>query len=269
LRGPRVILFSYTRDVERVCAAAMRSCYSNLPAFHLFRSRLPEGIETEKALTEERVKELLQKALRAGHESVLEHGLFTFDLQGISRACTHQLVRHRIASFSQQSQRHVRINTDSDWYVIPPSLKDESRQRFEERMKTVASWYLEESKSGRKIEDARFYLPNAAKTNIVVSMNPRELLHVFKVRCAAEAQWEIRAVAWAMLACSKLIAPSIFSQIQRSSMDTFFAERERRLERILSEMRPRFDKADLHETLEIPLTDLDLGFSVQAFVYKS
>jgi len=268
LRDPKIILFSYTRDIERVCAAAMRSCYSNVPAFHLFKAKHPEG-EAEKPITQERAKELIQKALRAGHESVLEHGLLTFDLQGVSRAFTHQLVRHRIASFSQQSQRHVRIDTDSDWYVIPPSVKDESKRRFEERMKAVASWYLEESKSGTRIEDARFYLPNAARTNIVVSMNPRELLHVFKLRCGAEAQWEIRAVAWAMLACSKVIAPNIFSEIQHPPTDTYFAEREDRLEKILSEVRPYFESADVHETIEIPLAGLDLGLDVQALVYKS
>jgi len=268
LRGPRIILFSYTRDIERVCAAAMRSCYSNLPAFHLFKAKHPEG-EAEKLLTQERAKELIQRALRAGHESVLEHGLLTFDLQGVSRAFTHQLVRHRIASFSQQSQRHVKIDAGSDWYVIPPSVKDESKRRFEERMRAVASWYLEESESGTRIEDARFYLPNAARTNIVVSMNPRELLHVFKLRCGAEAQWEIRAVAWAMLACSKVIAPNIFSEIQHPQTDTYFAEREDRLEKILSEVRSHFESAHLYETIEIPLAALDLGLDVQALVYKS
>lgn len=266
--GARVILFSYTRDIERVCAAAMRSCYSNVPAFDLYKGKFPEGNMAEKQLTQERAKELIQRALRAGHESVLEHGLFTFDLQGVSRAFTHQLVRHRIASFSQQSQRHVRIDTDDHWYVIPPSFDDDSRKRFQERMKDLASWYVEESKSGRKIEDARFYLPNAAKTNIVVSMNPRELLHVFKLRCAAEAQWEIRTVAWAMLACSKLIAPSIFSEISYTLADTSFKEGERRLERIVSEVRPLFEKAEAHETLEIPLAGLDLGLDVRALVYK-
>jgi len=268
LIGTRVILFSYTQDIERVCAAAMRSCYSNLPAFDLYKSVFPEHNTAEKPLNHERSKELIQKALRAGHESVLEHGLFTFDLQGVSRAFTHQLVRHRIASFSQQSQRHVKIDTDSHWYVIPPSFSDDSRKRFQKRMKNVASWYMEESKSGRKIEDARFYLPNAAKTNIVVSMNPRELLHVFKLRCGAEAQWEIRTVAWAMLACSKLVAPSIFNEISYTSADTSLKERERRLERILSEVRSSFEKAEPHETLEIALGGLDLSLDVRAFVYK-
>lgn len=268
MNSPKVVLFSYTRDIERVCAAAMRSCYSNVSAFDLYKNSLPRTSKNERQLTQERAEELIQKALVGGHESVLEHGLLTFDLQGVSRAFTHQLVRHRIASFSQQSQRHVRIDTDSDWYVIPPSLKDESRQRFEERMKAMASWYLEESRSGRKIEDARFYLPNAAKTNIVVSMNPRELLHVFKLRCGAEAQWEIRAVAWAMLACSKLIAPSIFSRIRLSSTDEYFAEREGALERILSEVRSRFKSADPQETMEIPLAGLNLGIDVRAFVNK-
>lgn len=219
-------------------------------------------------MTEERVQELIQRARRLGHLSVLEHGLFTFDLENISRACTHQLVRHRIASFSQQSQRHVRIDEETDWYAIPPSLDVDSQREFEERMRTVASWYSEDSKRGRKIEDARFYLPNATKTNIVVSMNPRELLHVYELRCGAEAQWEIRAVAWAMLACSKLVAPNIFSKIAHKASNAHLEEKEEELERILSKLRPHFEKAIPGKNTEIPLAPLNLGLDVQAFVYK-
>lgn len=263
-----MILFSYTADVERVCAAAMRSCYSSFPAFDLCRKHGEEKEEGEAPLDEQRIRELIHRALKMGHESVLEHGLLTFDLQGISRACTHQLVRHRIASFSQQSQRHVRINPETDWYVAPPSLNDDSHRRFEDRMRTVASWYLEESKQGRRIEDARFYLPNAARTNIVVSMNPRELLHVFRVRCAAEAQWEIRAVAWAMLACSKLIAPNIFHRISHDPTDSYIEEREVKLGRVLEELRPAFNETELGETLRIPLKDLNLQLEIRALVCK-
>lgn len=262
-----MILFSYTEDVERVCAAAMRSCYSSVPAFDLYRKQEAKG-EAEAPLDKQRVGELIHTALKMGHESVLEHGLFTFDLQGISRACTHQLVRHRIASFSQQSQRHVRIKPETDWYVVPPALDDDSRRRFEDRMRTVASWYLEDSKHGRRIEDARFYLPNAARTNMVVSMNPRELLHVFRLRCAAEAQWEIRAVAWAMLACSKLIAPNIFHRISDAASDSHIEEREVKLERALEELRTRFSETELGETFEIPLKDLNLQPEIRALVCK-
>jgi thymidylate synthase (FAD) len=263
-----VILFSYTADVERVCTAAMRSCYSSFPAFDLYRKHEEGKAEGEAPLDEQRIRELIHRALKMGHESVLEHGSFTFDLQGISRASTHQLVRHRIASFSQQSQRHVRINPETDWYVAPPTLDDDSRRRFEDRMRIVASWYLEDSKHGRKIEDARFYLPNAARTNIVVSMNPRELLHVFRLRCTAEAQWEIRAVAWAMLACSKLIAPNIFHRVSDSTTDSYIEEREMKLERVLEELRPRFREIELGEILEIPLKDLNLQSEIQALVCK-
>jgi len=267
LRRPTVVLFSYTGDVERVCAAAMRSCYSNFPAFHVYTIR-DRGDLSEAPLTDERVQELIQRARRLGHLSVLEHGLFTFDLENISRACTHQLVRHRIASFSQQSQRHVRIDEETDWYAIPPSLDIDSQRKFEEHMRTVASWYSEDSKRGRKIEDARFYLPNATKTNIVVSMNPRELLHVYELRCGAEAQWEIRAVAWAMLACSKLVAPSIFSKIAHKASNAYLEEKEEELGRILSKLRAHFEKAIPGKNMEIPLATLNLGLDVQAFVYK-
>jgi thymidylate synthase (FAD) len=268
LRKPAVILFSWTSDLERVCAAAMRSCYSSLPAFHLYTNRGKEKAQREPPLTEDRIRELIQRALKLGHESVLEHGLFTFDVQNISRASTHQLVRHRIASFSQQSQRHVKINAETDWYVIPPTLDAESQRRFEERMKIAASWYTEDSKMGRKIEDARFYLPNATKTNIVVSMNPRELLHIFVLRCGREAQWEIRAVSWAMLACSKLIAPNIFRKIPRPSPDSYVEEKESKLEEILSKLRSRFERTKPGENLEIPLAALNLESDIRALVYK-
>jgi len=246
----------------------MRSCYSSFAAFDLYRKHEERGTGGEAPLDEHRIRELIHRALKMGHESVLEHGLFTFDLQNISRACTHQLVRHRIASFSQQSQRHVRINPETDWYVAPPTLDDGSRRRFEDRMRTVASWYLEDSKHGRKIEDARFYLPNAARTNIVVSMNPRELLHVFRLRCSKDAQWEIRSVAWAMLACSKLIAPNIFSKVSDSGNDKYMEEREAKLETILGELQASFERTSHRETLEIPLQALNLPSNVQAFVCK-
>jgi thymidylate synthase (FAD) len=268
LRNPTVILFSWTNDVERICAAAMRSCYSSYPAFHLYTNLGEEKAQREPPLAEDRTRELIERALKLGHESVLEHGLFTFDLQNISRACTHQLVRHRIASFSQQSQRHVKINAETDWYVTPPTLDADSRRRFEERMKIVASWYSEDPKKGKRIEDARFYLPNATKTNILVSMNPRELLHIFALRCGREAQWEIRAVSWAMLACSKLIAPNIFCRILRPSTDSYVEEKESKLEEILSELRLGFERINQGENLEIPLRTLNLESDVRVLVYK-
>jgi thymidylate synthase ThyX len=135
-------------------------------------------------------------------------------------------------------------------------------------MKTVASWYSEDSKMGRRKEDARFYLPNAAKTNIMVSMNPRELLHIFALRCGREAQWEIRAVSWAMLACSKLIAPNIFGRILRPQTDSYVEEKELRLREILSELRQRFESTNTGESLEIPLTALNLESDIRALVYK-
>ena len=181
---------------------------------------------------------------------------------------THQLVRHRIASFSQQSQRHVRVDSSTDWYMTPPALDADSRRKFEERMKTVASWYAEDTKKGRRIEDARFYLPNATRTNITVSMNPRELLHVFRLRCSAAAQWEIRAVAWAMLACSRIVAPNIFETISHGKTDKYVEERETRLKRILSELQSRFEGAQLGETVQIPLADLDLGTNIEALISK-
>jgi thymidylate synthase (FAD) len=99
-------------------------------------------------------------------------------------------------------------------------------------------------------------------------MNPRELLHVYELRCGAEAQWEIRAVAWAMLACSKLVAPSIFSKIAHKASNAYLEEKEEELGRILSKLRPHFEKAIPGKNMEIPLATLNLGLDVQAFVYK-
>lgn len=133
-----------------------------------------------------------------GHMSVFEHASITVRISGISRACSHQLVRHRVASFSQQSQRYCKINVNkSDWYVIPPEIESdkERRQLYQENMYGAALDYLFAIDDGIKPEDARYLLPEATKTEIVVSMNVRELFHFFDTRLNKSAQWEIRRVA--------------------------------------------------------------------------
>ncbi len=199
----KVELLGYTPNPEELCA---------LSAATSFREK---GASLRKdKMTPEKAKEILRKVISYGHHSVIEHASFTFSLEGVSRALTHQLVRHRIASYTQQSQRYVKITTDNDeWYVIPPTYDDkEKREKFKKRMKIIASWYQEALKEGFPSEDARFYLPNATKTNIVVTMNARELLHFFKLRCCKRAQWEIRKVAIEMLKQVKKIAPVIFEK---------------------------------------------------------
>jgi len=155
----------------------------------------------------------LRARLRDGHESIVEHASATFEISGISRACSHQLVRHRIASYSQESQRYVDMS-DPAW-VMPDAIADDARARavwdsFVEQVKVA---YRELREIGVLKEDARFVLPNAAATRIVVTMNFRELLHFFHLRITPEAQWEIRRVAIVMLEKLAPHAPTIFGTL--------------------------------------------------------
>jgi thymidylate synthase (FAD) len=141
----------------------------------------------------------------------VEHASFTFAIEGISRACTHQLVRHRLASYNQQSQRYVKYgNLD---FIIPPAIRrDETlKAEFEKRMETCLDGYHQLLEGGIEPEDARYILPQAAETKIVVTMNARELLHFFTLRCCTRAQWEIRFLALKMLKKVRKIAPTVFA----------------------------------------------------------
>lgn len=277
---PKVVLFSYDSDLERVCAAAMRSCYSPYSAYKLFaptKDDLP--LEGEKLFDKERVDYLLKKAIELGHHDVLEHGSLTYDIQCISRACSHQLVRHRLASFSQQSQRYVRIARDIG-HIKPPSIPDELRipvsingQNLNLNFGDIIdiTRQIEEGyvKAGIKPEDARYARINAAATNIVTTMNPRQLLHVFSLRCSPDAQWEIRCLAWAMYACARLIAPLIFENIPNSDNRDYFAKKISKLNEILLNVRPKFETIEAGELFEIPLEGLGLEHSITAFVRKN
>jgi len=193
-----VRIISHTPNPERVCAIAAALTHSK---------KKPEEIERMDDVS---LRNILSHVMDLGHLSVVEHASFTFAISGVSRALTHQLVRHRIASYSQQSQRYVRF-TDAR-YVVPPSIeKDENlRKRFEEFMEKVWEEYNYFLSKGIPEEDARYVLPNAAKTNIIVTMNARSLLNFFELRCCMHAQWEIRELAWRMLNEVKKIAPTIF-----------------------------------------------------------
>jgi thymidylate synthase (FAD) len=196
-----VKLVAYTPDPEIVCAAAASTSFKPDDSAELFRN-----------MTIEKARKVLQKVIGYGHVSVIEHANFTFAISGVSRSLTHQLVRHRVASFTQQSQRYVKADpNNTDWFVIPETMKDPGQQeRFKQRMAQIAKWYEEAIADGLPPEDARFYMPNAAKTNIVVTMNARELLHFFSLRSCARAQWEIRHLSDEMLRQVKPVAPSIF-----------------------------------------------------------
>jgi thymidylate synthase (FAD) len=155
----------------------------------------------------------LKARIREGHESIIEHASVTFEISGISRACSHQLVRHRIASYSQESQRYVDMSAPE--FVVPPSVagNGEALAIWDEFMSQVADTYHQLRGLGVRKEDARFVLPNAAATRIIVTMNFRTLRHFFSVRCEKAAQWEIRALALEMLRQVHSLAPAVFDDI--------------------------------------------------------
>jgi thymidylate synthase (FAD) len=196
-----VKLIHHTPNPEYAVALAARLCYS------------PVSIDTllEK-LSGNDIKAFLEKIMSLGHQSVLEHASFTFGIEGVSRVTTHQLVRHRIASFSQQSQRYV-SHKDLFDAVVPPSIDANPlmKERFEDQLQSIHRFYSEMVESGIPAEDARYILPNATESKIMVTMNARELFHFFRLRCCERAQWEIRAMALEMLKIVKAVAPIIFA----------------------------------------------------------
>lgn len=213
----KVTLLNHSPNPEKIIAAAARLCYTSKDIDELL-----EG------LTEEKVNTFIDKLTALGHESPLEHITFTFGVEGISRACSHQLVRHRMASYSQKSQRYVK-EKDFD-YVIPESIQDfstdwkldvdfddgikgycESHLDYEGLMSIISSWYEQALRAGIPEEDARYVLPNACTTSIIVTMNIRSLFNFFKLRVCNRAQWEIRELAREMLKLCKEISPKLFS----------------------------------------------------------
>ena len=192
-----VRLLAHTPDADRICAAAAHSCYSEDSAADLL-----ETVDPAK---------MLRHVIGMGHHSVIEHAVFTFSVEGVSRALTHHLVRHRIASFSQQSQRHGRLSEPT--YVVPETVKrdPEAMKVYEETMDGIWDSYSKLIGMGIPAEDARYVLPNGCTTNITITMNARELLHFFSMRCCNRAQWEIREMADEMLRLCKEVSPVIFS----------------------------------------------------------
>jgi len=158
-----------------------------------------------------RAGEVLKIVMGSGHHSVIEHAVFSFSVKGVSRALTHQLVRHRIASFSQQSQRYVKIG-DPD-VVTPPSIRKEreKEEKFTRLMEDIWGLYRELAQLV-PVEDARYVLPNATRTNITITMNARSLLNFFSIRCCTRAQWEIRELACRMRELVKERAAVIFQK---------------------------------------------------------
>ena len=203
-----VTLLTHTPDPERAVAAAGRLCYSPSTAAQLTES-----------MSDEEIGRLIKLLVNSGHLSTFEHASFTFGVDGISRACSHQLVRHRLASYSQQSQRYVHFS-DEAGFIVPPKIAEdpEALGVFRDAMLSAIDAYerLVELGQARGLaketiqEDARFVLPNAAETRIVVTMNARELRHFFQVRCCRRAQWEINVLAWRMFFLAQDVAPMLF-----------------------------------------------------------
>ncbi|MFH1849430.1 MAG: FAD-dependent thymidylate synthase [archaeon] len=191
-----VKLLRHTPEPERAIATAARLCY--------FKSDIGDLM---KEMTDDKCDKLLKRLVAMGHMSPFEHASFTFAVEGVSRALTHQLVRHRIATFSQQSQRYV--DADGFSYIIPPTVQD--RERYEKIMHDLSTAYSDLRKTVPK-EDARYVLPNAAETKIMITMNARELQHFFRLRCCNRAQWEIRDMAAEMLRLARKAAPLIFAR---------------------------------------------------------
>jgi len=207
----KVELIAFTPDSELLIEDAARICYDSFdkkgPGSHI---------------------RIIDHLLRSGHESVLEHASVTYRVGGVSRALTHQLVRHRIASYSQRSQRYVKETEPQ--YVTPPSIKNygevenhstetgddlsyDLNDAYEGFMEHVWSFYNTMLKAGIKGEDARFVLPNACCSEIIMTMNYRELRHFFKLRTSSHAQWEIRNMAEEMWRQVMTIAPAVFGDI--------------------------------------------------------
>lgn len=203
----KVTLLEHTPNPEKLVAVAAKTCYS------------PDDIDDiNQHLTDSAAAKFIEKLMKLGHESPLEHCVFTFGVDGISRACSHQLVRHRMASYSQKSQRYV--YETSFGAVYPPSIEEDSElacicdSALEMLDDTYCKLQQELMAKGRTkeqaCEDARYILPNCCTTNIVVTMNARELLHFFNQRCCNRAQWEIRELADRMLTACREVAPNLF-----------------------------------------------------------
>jgi len=193
----QVDLISITPDAERLIEEAGRTCY-----------------RSQDRADEKSSARFVRMLVRRGHTSVLEHAKATFRISGISRVASHQLVRHRLCSFSQRSQRYVR--QEEAEAVIPPTVmaNPEARSLFDNSVEVSRQTYLNLIRLGIPKEDARFVLPNALETEIVLTANFRELRHIIEVRGTRDAQWEVRQVALEILKIMKVHAPNVFADLE-------------------------------------------------------
>jgi thymidylate synthase (FAD) len=191
-------LIGFTPNPEKIPAMAAKLTHSKIKPQDLGKS------------SDKELKNILNQVMSFGHTSVIEHTSFTFAISDVSRSLTHQLVRHRIASYAQQSQRYVNLNEPN--YVTPPKIAKNRNMKkaYDETMKNIWNQYNKLLEMDIPAEDARYILPNSACTNIMVTMNARSLLNFFELRCCLHAQWEIRNLANKMLVEVKKVAPTIF-----------------------------------------------------------
>ena len=228
----KVRLLAHTPEPERLIAAAAKNCYS--------ASGVDDILD---GLDEAKIQSFLQMLASLGHESPIEHVSFTFAIEGVSRSLLAQITRHRIASYSVQSQRYVREHGFE--YVVPPEIEKipAAKQKFiqamgddqriyEELTSILMEKHLQEllaagvpekkaySQAEKKsIEDARYILPNACTTRIVMTANARSLQNFFRLRCCRRAQWEIRALAWEMYRLVYAVAPTLFAKCGPACVD--------------------------------------------------
>ena len=214
---PNVILIAHTPEAEKVVAMAAKICYAKNVSIK----------KLQKKINDDDVSTFITKLLESGHESPFEHVSFTFGIEGISRACSHQLVRHRMASFSQRSQRYC--FEDGFNYIEPEDINENENEDkfFRDFMRHSKEVYSKLIDKGVKPEDARMVLPNACETKIIVTMNARELLHFFKLRCCKRAQKEIREVAFMMKNICRKVAPNVFQYAGPNCLKGYCTEGEK------------------------------------------
>jgi thymidylate synthase (FAD) len=213
----KVELLDHTREPEKIVAAAGRLCYYN-----------KADIDTlMHDLTPDKINDMVTKLAAMHHESPFEHCSFTFGIEGVSRALTHQLVRHRIASYDQRSQRYCAEGNFEA--VLPATIEknDEARIAFRGLMADTNNVYQKLVALGIPKEDARMVLPNACETKILVTMNARSLYHFFNLRCCTRAQWEIRDMANEMLVILKKDFPILFGNAGPSCVNGFCPEEDK------------------------------------------
>jgi len=201
----QVTLLNYTPDPERTVAAAARLSTSKTSAAQLREKMSPE-----------QVNRLLDHVISSGHLSTLEHVSFTFAIDGISRAASHQLVRHRLASYTQQSQRYVSFKSFAELsYITPSTIAARGfKGKFDEMVRSIHDLYRQMIEAGVPAEDARFILPNAIETKLVMTMNARELIHVCSLRLCQRAQWEIQALFAKVKEEVAKVAPRIAAEFE-------------------------------------------------------